>query len=71
MIANDKFGRMVTYTRYAGALITEYREDGYYYAYPIHTSQGGNTGFVGPFPTRQAAKDAEAAKIAKRYRKRA
>ena len=55
-IVNDGFGRMRTITRFNGHVLTEYREDGYYWAYPLNTSKGGNSRFKGPFNTRKDAK---------------
>src|SRR3546814_10341729 len=59
-VSNDGFGRMTTYSRFAGTVVTEYRTEGYYWAYPIHTSKGGFTAFKGLFPTRNEAKLYEA-----------
>ena len=56
---NDGFGRMTHYSRAAPPICTEYRADGYYWSLPIHTSNGGNTKWVGPFATRSDAKKGE------------
>lgn len=57
-IVNDGFGRVLHRSRFSGEVLTEYRPDGYWRAYPLHTSGGGHTPFKGPYPTRAAAKEA-------------
>jgi hypothetical protein len=65
---NDGYGRMTSYTRFSGAVTTEYRPDGYYWAYPLATSTGGYSAFKGPYASRAEAKAAEEAKHKKRFR---
>lgn len=59
ILKNDGFGRMTSYGRGMPPVTTEYREDGYYWAYPIHTSKGGHGKWTGPFLTRKMAEKNE------------
>jgi hypothetical protein len=59
IIADDGYKLMTHYSRALPPIQTVFREDGYFWAYLIHTSKGGATKFIGPFSTRDEAKKAQ------------
>lgn len=56
MADNDGYKTMLHCSRFLPPFKTTFMDNAYWYCYPIHTSKGGQSAWIGPYTTRQEAK---------------